>query len=75
MHPFAIGHQVTLDSGEAGVVIGFNKHDRPCRPRVKILKKGRKSIPPYDVDLDLDKRFIIQYDSSSEDCSRYYYEL
>ncbi len=75
MQPFAVGHEVTLNTDETAAVIAFNNRGRPCKPLVKILRKGKKSVKPFDVNLDSDKRFIVRYENYREDCSKYYYEL
>lgn len=75
IQPYAMGHEVELNTGEAGVVVDFNKKGRPCRPKVKVLKKGKKEVEPRDVDLEkVDNRLIIRYESNPDDCSKYYYE-
>lgn len=69
MQPYPLGHRVTLNSGEAGVVIGFDK-DAPWCPAVRILQRDGKQVPEaYDVLLaqrpDL---AVARFEDSSDDC-------
>lgn len=69
MQPYPLGHRVTLNSGESGVVIGFDK-EAPWCPAVRVLQKDSKPVPePYDVLLaqrpDL---AVARFEDAPDDC-------
>lgn len=69
MQPYPLGHRVGLNSGESGVVIGFDK-EAPWCPAVRILQRDGKQVPePYDVLLaqrpDL---AVARFEDSADDC-------
>lgn len=69
MQPYPMGHRVTLNSGESGVVIGFDK-DSPWCPAVRVLQRDGKQVPePYDVFLaqrpDL---AVARFEDAPDDC-------
>lgn len=69
MQPYPLGHRVTLNTGESGVVIGFDK-EAPWCPAVRVLQKEGQTVPePYDLLLaqrpDL---AVARFEDAAEDC-------
>lgn len=72
MQPYPLGHRVTLNTGEMGVVIASHR-EAPWRPAVRVLERdGQRLAEPYDVDLiDAPQALVARYEDAADDCLQY----
>ncbi len=72
MQPFPMGHRVTLNTGDVGVVVGV-RGEAPWHPTVRVLERdGQRIAEPYDVDLAESPQVgITRYENAPDDCLQY----
>mgnify|MGYP001584903256 CR=1 FL=1 len=72
MLPYPLGHRVTLNTGEMGVVVS-SRREAPWRPTVRVLERdGGKLAEAYDVDLaETPDSAIARYEDAPDDCLQY----
>lgn len=59
VHPYPIGTEVKMNTGEEGIVSGINIH-LPQRPTVRIVRDARGvRVPPFEIDLNRETTRLI----------------